>query len=343
MVKKGKKKKKKKAAVETAVTDAAAGSADELNIEGEGAQLGIGKKKKPKKKKLTKEEKLAAKLAKQLQSFQEDEKTYTIFWHKMHKWMQDHAKSVISTFKHLDPEEEGCVPFQIFKSGLRDLGCPVTDIELYALSKLLDPENTGGIDYTNFKAGMRQPLAASDSEEDHDLLPEDYQPKVMSSKEKISIQTFGDPFNIKYPRYIRLDMKLKDFVAVSKHPGHFQLTVQNHLTVRGLINKISDCTEITSGQLRIYAGKECTQEECLHPRMSLEECGFDGGPHWSPQRGVLYYDYFVEYDDCPLLNCDFYFGNYAKPHNPVLKAYPDYEERLARKNRPNTQEDDSDF
>lgn len=129
-------------------------------------------------------------------------------------------------------------------------------------------------------------------------------------------------------------MKLKDFISIDKHPGHFQLIAPSHLTVRGLITKIGELSEITSGQLRVYAGRECTQEECLHPRLTLEECGFEGGPHWKPQKGILFYDYFVEYDDCPLLNCDYYFGNTKKPANPMLKAaFPDYEERLMKTRR----------
>ena len=136
-------------------------------------------------------------------------------------------------------------------------------------------------------------------------------------------------------------MKLKDFRSVAKHPAHFQLVVPSHFSVRGLIAKISEISEITSGQLRVYAGEKCTEEECLHPRLTLEDCGFEGGPHWNPQRGTLFYDYFVEYDDCPILNCDFYFGNYQKPANPVLKAaYPDYEERLKGKSKLNESDDD---
>lgn len=128
-------------------------------------------------------------------------------------------------------------------------------------------------------------------------------------------------------------MKLKDFIAVPKHPGHFYITVYSHLTVSGLINKINKSTEITSGQIRVYASKNCKQEECLLLRSSLEECGFEGGSMYNPQIGTLFYDYFVEYDDCPLLNCDFYFGNFGKPKNPVLKAFPDYEQRLRNKDR----------
>lgn len=257
--------------------------------------------------------------------------------------MKDNQKLVEKTFKIHDPDDEGVVPPHVFKAGLRDLSCPVVDIELFALSKILDPEDSGGIDYTNFQAGMRQPVPCSDSEEEKDLLPEDYKPKVMSSREKVAAQVFGDPYLSKYPSYVSLEMKLKDFLSIAKHPGHFCVQTETHLTVRGLINLIIECTQITSGQLRVYAGKDCTQEECLHPRLTLDECGFEGGPKHAPQKGILYYDYFVEFDDCPLLNCDFYFGNYTKPYNPVLQAFPDYQERLKKKARRGTIMDDDDI
>lgn len=58
-----------------------------------------------------------AKLAKKLVSFQADEIAYTNFWHKMDKWMKDKKGQIERNFKHYDIEEDGVVPFHIFKAG----------------------------------------------------------------------------------------------------------------------------------------------------------------------------------------------------------------------------------
>lgn len=50
---------------------------------------------------------------------------------------------------------------------------------------------------------MRQPVPDSDENDvDHakDLLPEDYRPDVMPTKEKFASKWFGDPFQAKFPR-----------------------------------------------------------------------------------------------------------------------------------------------
>lgn len=116
-------------------------------------------------------------------------------------------------------------------------------------------------------------------------------------------------------------MKLKEFAKYLKHPANFTVIVQGHITVAGVLQTIRNCTEISSGQLSLYTNENCTQEYCLAPYLPLAECGFTGGPENNPQKGLLYYDYTVEFDDCPLLNCDYYFGHSSKPLNPVLKAF----------------------
>ena len=40
---------------------------------------------------------------------------------------------------------------------------------------------------------------------------------------------------------------------------------------------------------------------------SLEQCGFPGGSRSEPQFVQLYYDFDVERNDCPILQCDHYF------------------------------------
>ena len=69
--------------------------------------------------------------------------------------------------------------------------------------------------------------------------------------------------------------------------------------------------------------RSCQVEHRLPLNYSLEQCGILGGPKRNPPIVTLYYDYAVEFTECPLLNCDHYFGIEKRPLNPVLTAYPD--------------------
>ena len=68
--------------------------------------------------------------------------------------------------------------------------------------------------------------------------------------------------------------------------------------------------------------RTCQVEHRLPLNYTLEQCGIPGGPLRNPPSILLYYDYAVQFTDCPLLNCDHYFGFEKRPLNPVLSAFP---------------------
>ncbi|XP_078486042.1 uncharacterized protein LOC100176286 isoform X1 [Ciona intestinalis] len=315
--KKGKKKKSKKKAE---APDPSTGG--DLEIEGDGAQLGIGKKKK-KKVKLTKEEKAAAKLAKMLENFVTDSAAYEKFLQKLDVWMMVNTGDVESLFKRFDEEGDGIVPVQVFKAGLKDLNCPATSLELHALAVKLDPEQTGNIEYSGFERGIHLLVndKSDDEEDDDEMIPEDFVPPLYVTKAPPLFETLQDPHQATYPRFIIVHLRLATFDLIDKHPGHFDMKVHSHMTIGTLIELIGERGRITSGELNVYTNKECNQEGKLGKYQSLNECGYNGGPFRRPENVKLFYDYVVEYSDCPLLNCDHYFGQEKRPKNPVLTAY----------------------
>ena len=103
-------------------------------------------------------------------------------------------------------------------------------------------------------------------------------------------------------------MKLVTFDNFHKHPAHFSKLVHSHLTVFGLATVIEQETGIQSSQIHIFHRKSREKEYVLAPERTLEECGFKAGTRSSPTEALLYYDYKVEFTDCPILMCDHYFG-----------------------------------
>nr|CAB3260924.1 uncharacterized protein LOC100176286 [Phallusia mammillata] len=299
-----------------------------LELDGDGAQLGIGKKKKAKKVKLTKEEKAAAKLAKKLEAFLCNDNDYGKFLNKIDKWMIENKKRVETLFKNFDQEEEGIVPFDVFRAGLHDLLCPLTDLEINALARTLDPEDTGLIEYCGFEHGIHNRTFPEDEgdgddvkdEDDNKLTPEDFVPEIVTTGAG-GKKAVRDPLHANYSRFVEFNMRLATFDHVTSHPAHFQVTVHTHMTVATLQKLIGEVGHVTTGKMNIFADKDCHQESCLPPSCTLQEW-YKGGPQHNPQRVTLYYDYVIEYSDCPLLNCDHYFGQEKRPMNPVLTAYP---------------------
>ncbi|KAF3699784.1 hypothetical protein EXN66_Car015471 [Channa argus] len=75
---------------------------------------------------------------------------------------------------------------------------------------------------------------------------------------------------------------------------------------------IQDRVGIQTSRLEVFRNRQYTEEDCLPPENSLEECGFEGGTEESPAHYTVYYDYRLLFTDCPLLNCDHYFSSAAR-------------------------------
>lgn len=49
-------------------------------------------------------------------------------------------------------------------------------------------------------------------------------------------------------------------------------------------------------------------DSVLQPDKTLEDYNYESGTRNNPAQLLLYYDYIVDFKDCPLLLCDHYFG-----------------------------------
>lgn len=109
-------------------------------------------------------------------------------------------------------------------------------------------------------------------------------------------------------RFILLELRLVAFNDIKEHPGHFEVLVHSHIPVSSLLQIIVDETGIMSTKLSIFHDKSRRREAMLPMHMALKDLGYEGDTYDDPEELTLFYDYKVEFIDCPLLLCDHYFG-----------------------------------
>ena len=83
--------------------------------------------------------------------------------------------------------------------------------------------------------------------------------------------------------------------------------VPSHTTVATVMERIRQETGQLSSWIRLYDDVKLDMKSMLPPQYSLEKCGYKGGSIDDPMTIELFYDYKVEFKDCPVLMCDHYF------------------------------------
>ena len=107
-------------------------------------------------------------------------------------------------------------------------------------------------------------------------------------------------------------LRLVTFDVCKVHPAHFTGLVHSHITIQGLMGLVAESTDLLTTQMAIFTDKSRDPKAMLLPYKTLEEYNYMGGTKVTPEEVLLYYDYKVEFKDCPLLMCDFYFGQKIK-------------------------------
>ncbi|XP_041375999.1 uncharacterized protein LOC121388638 [Gigantopelta aegis] len=270
-------------------------------------------KKKGKKKKLKKDEKVQEKLEKAIRKLKENPVYFHSFLGRMDRWLVGVAPTVVEIFKQLDQDGEGVVSYDDFKAGMCDLNVPLNKIELHLFTTLLDKDNAGEVCYMDLTKGLQYTKEIEDVELDG-LEQEDTLILTERNFETCSHckMLIDGPYKEKNPKFILLTLRLVTFDNMKNHPGHITVLVHTHIPVFGLIQIIVQQTSILSNKLAVFSDKTRSKDCRLPPENTLEEYGFRGGRREDPEEALLYYDYTVEFNDCPLLLCDHYFGQNVK-------------------------------
>ena len=129
--------------------------------------------------------------------------------------------------------------------------------------------------------------------------------------------------SVYYFRYLHVHFKLITFDNYKSHPAHFKKLVTASSNVRSLLEIVRSETSLQSPkslhQLILFKDKSYELTSQLPEELTLEECGYMGGPKGRPEHVDLYYDYKIEFRDCPLLMSDHYFGQETKSKNKAMR------------------------
>ncbi|XP_062264490.1 uncharacterized protein LOC133971230 isoform X2 [Platichthys flesus] len=217
---------------------------------------------------------------------------FEAFLDQMIQWFSDHQQQVDQHFRLKDADRSGSVNLKDFELGLMSLGPPCQQIQLHMLSELLKTNNT--ISYKDFEKQLQR-------------LSKDV--NTVMSEDVSGLNTFDpdQPLNPHKDRFVHLSVRLIPFDFSAEHPANFQVVLSSSCRVLSLIRIIQDRVGIQTSRLDVFLNRAATEEVRLPPESYLEECGFRGRAEERPPEVTVYYDYRLEFTDCPLLNCDHYF------------------------------------
>ncbi|XP_067651047.1 microtubule-actin cross-linking factor 1, isoforms 6/7-like isoform X2 [Haliotis asinina] len=167
--------------------------------------------------------------------------------------------------------------------------------------KKIDTEGEGIITYSQFKSGMFDLNAPLNKVELHLLATL----LDTADSDEIDYTELGN--GLQHKRYLHIELRLVTFEKFKHHPGHVNVLVHSHLPVFGLVQLLVHLTSVQSTKISIFQDKTRTKDVRLPPDFRLEDCGYEGNSKDNPQEIMLYYDYTVEFTDCPILVCDHYF------------------------------------
>jgi len=245
-------------------------------------------KKKKGKKKLTRSEKIEIRKNKKVNSFLKDIKLYENFTNKINYWLDKNYQSVYNLFSKLDDKNLGLVPLDMFKSGLKDLNCPVTNLEFDVIRKQLDPLGSGLISYKNFRA----------IKPSHDVFNSSHgADHLYTTTEKAKRSTELHPYHGFVPRFVKVFMKLATFHHFNKHPCHVEFErIHSNMQLSELCKLTARHSLVSTSQMSLYLSSKCKVEEKLDLELQVKDVMDE-----SSNEVTFYYDYSVEFGDCPLL------------------------------------------
>ncbi|ELU02675.1 hypothetical protein CAPTEDRAFT_223425 [Capitella teleta] len=214
----------------------------------------------------------------------------------------------VEMFKKYDDKGVGVVTYSEFKAGMLDMELPCTTAELHLFCQMFDPNKNLEVEYLELSKGVKS-MSNQTMFQVHSRSP--LQPTFRDYDHcphcKLPVWD-GQSYREEYPMYIKVMLKFISFDALHRHPAHLQIVVHSHITTLGLVERIRRETGMLERHIAIFTDKSREGASMLPMGAKLEEMGFRAGTLDEPEELLLYYDYVAEFNDCPILLCDHYFG-----------------------------------
>jgi len=246
------------------------------------------------KEKVTKRKKSQIRKTKKINSFLKDTKLYENFANKINYWLTKYYDTVYNLFSKLDDKNLGLVPLELFKSGLKDLNCPVTNLEFDVIINQLDPLGRGLIPYRSF----------CNIKSSHDVVNNLHGLSIdhlYTTTEKIKNSTELHPYHGFIPRFVKILMKLATFHHFNMHPCHVEFErVHNNMQLSELCKLTANKAFISTSQMSLYLSSKCKVDEKLDLELQIKDV-----MEKNSNEVTFYYDYSIEFSDCPLLMSTF--------------------------------------
>ncbi|KAM7442805.1 hypothetical protein ABFA07_008272 [Porites harrisoni] len=223
--------------------------------------------------------------------------------------MSENYGRMVDLFRRFDSDNSGQLSYEEFADGMRELGAPATQVEIYIIAMALDSDGDQQLDYREFKKLSRRLKLGSErirktaEKEDNEETPT--QQIQLRSCPNCNVGLW-EPIVEDVLGYIMLDLRGLPFQNITSLPGQISAQVPSNISIYGISlivkRELGPCTL----NIRIYQPRETGDKEEMEASMKLRDFGYVGTlPPHEPQPVTLFYDYDYPMLDCPLLMADF--------------------------------------
>ncbi|KAF5401170.1 hypothetical protein PHET_05551 [Paragonimus heterotremus] len=201
---------------------------------------------------------------------------YEQFVAQVEKWYDKNSKRYM---RYMSQYGKDVISEVEFKTVMRDLHVPFTDVQVHILFMWLDPKRTGQVEFSRLYEALYAALYKRFAvDDDHKTMNIEYQKKWIR-------MTF------KSPTCDLLEM-----------PTTFEALIHLGFTGAMLTELIrARVPALATRNFVIFTDHSRYSETLVHCNQRLYEFEYTGGPKCAPKEGTIFYEFSMGHIDCPLL------------------------------------------
>lgn len=223
----------------------------------------------------------------------------------MLEWMNKNYGRIMDLFRRFDSDNSGTISYEEFAAGMKDLGAPATQVEIYLMAMSLDADGDKQLNYNEFKK-LRPGQRRAANVKKADSLEEDDEPTAKLQPCPHCKVGLWEPIVENVSGYLMLDLRSLSFQNLTSLTGHISSQVPSNISIYGISLIVKKELGPCALNIRIYHQKDGETSEEMDPNKKLTDFGFVGTlPPDEPQPLILLYDYDYPFLDCPILMANF--------------------------------------